>query len=184
MGMTASKVCARRGRRPYGQCHAGAAAPGWLYDIDSVTRWLQRLCGPGFRVRLLYQRWQRPAEAERRRLGLRPGHYAFVRHVQLLCGDQPWVFARTVIPRQTWRARRHLARLGERSLGEVLFTDRSARREALTVALLRRGEPLMQAVSTATREPPPTAWSRSSVFRLRGRPLLVSEVFLRPLSEP
>ncbi|MCC6301695.1 MAG: chorismate lyase [Gammaproteobacteria bacterium] len=153
----------------------------WLVDAASLTQRLRRLCPHGFRVRLLAQRWQRPAREERRALGLRDHEFALVREVHLACGETPWVFARTVIPAGTLRGElRRFARLGDRPLGELLFSVRGMRREAIEVAEIRPGHALHRALTGGRGAA--TIWGRRSAFTLAGHPLLVGEIFLPSLT--
>ncbi len=158
------------------------ALRAWLLDETSLTRRLQLACPGRFRVRLLSLRRARPAPGERRALNMRLGEYGLIREVHLLCGDTPWVYARTVIPQGTLSGpQRRLARLGNKPLGAALFAERSMRRDAVEIARYTRSE-RGYGVATAGLNPPPAAiWGRRSVFRLRGKPLLVSEVFLPSL---
>lgn len=163
-----------RRRVPVEQLH-------WLVDATSLTRRLRQLCPRGFRVHLLAQRWQRPLRNERRALGLRDHEFALVREVLLACGDTPWVFARTVIPAGTLRGDlRRFARLGDRPLGELLFSTRGMRRGAIEVAEIRPGQPLYREL--AGGRDAAVIWGRRSVFTLGGRPLLVGEIFLPALT--
>ena len=107
------------------------------------------------------------------------GQLALVRHVFLLCAGKPWVFARSVIPPRTLRgAHRRLANLGTRPLGAILFSDRSVRRGEVRVCELKPRQPLFDLASAALDRPPEGAWARRSIFTLREKPLLVTEVFL------
>src|SRR3569832_249570 len=164
-----------------------AASPAlwdWLLDTGSLTHRLRQRCrcGEAYRVAVRRQCLERPAVDERRVLEMRPAERALIREVHLLCGDTPWVFARTVMPVSSLRGRkRRLTRLGNTPLGAALFADRSLRRGAVEVVRLRPGEDLfVRAVAGAA---PETAviWGRRSVFRLQERPLLVSEIFLPAL---
>jgi chorismate--pyruvate lyase len=151
----------------------------WLLDSTSLTRRLIQVCEGRFRVRVLAQGRARPQRCEARALGIRAGETALVREVQLLCDGQPWVFARTVIPQSTLRGpNRRLARLGERPLGAVLFADRSMTREPVELARIGPGQALFEGACAGLEAAPAEIWGRRSVFRLRGRPLLVSEIFL------
>jgi chorismate--pyruvate lyase len=119
-------------------------------------------------VRLLWQGWARPAPEERRRLGLPAGQYALIREVELLGHGQPWVRARSILPHTCLRGPgRRLRKLGNRSLGGLLFKDPTLRRGAIEVAPLRQAEG--------------TVWARRSRLYFHGRPLLVAECFLPAL---
>ncbi len=151
----------------------------WLLAPGSLTRLLQQASGGDFQVRLLSQGWETPLPDEARLLGIRPKRHALVRQVQLLCNGIPWVYARTVIPRSTLSGRRRrFVHLGTRPLGAVLFADPSMQRSEVQVARLEPSMRLHRLASKALSERPPVLWGRRSVFRLSGRPLLVSEIFL------
>lgn len=150
----------------------------WLLDRSSLTRRLRQCCAGRFAVRLLGQSWQRPLPNEALALGANPVRRALVREVLLLCDDTPWVYARTVIPRTSLRGRlRRLSCLGEAPLGAVLFADPHMTRGPVEVASIR---PDQLAAPLADGH---TLWGRRSLFLLRRRPLLVTEVFLPALVE-
>ncbi|NOX91333.1 MAG: chorismate lyase, partial [Gammaproteobacteria bacterium] len=161
-------------------CHgAPAELLDWLLDPASLTRRLQQTCGDGFRVVPTEQYWQRPMLNEAQALGVLPHERCFVREVQLLCDDQPWVFARTVIPVRTLTGpRRRLSRLGKRPLGAVLFADRSMVRSGIEIARLSPEQPLFARATAGLSQPPTSIWGRRSAFFLNHQPLLVSEIFL------
>jgi chorismate--pyruvate lyase len=131
------------------------------------------------RVVIQSQRWERPLADERRALGLRPGALARVRPVHLICRGRPCVYARSVIPAATLRGpARRLARLGTRPLGAFLFADRRTTRDAVEGAALAPGSVLHDCAAACGGPIDTPVWGRRSVFRMRGRPLLVMEVFL------
>lgn len=153
----------------------------WLFAAGSLTLRLQLHCaGKGdFSVRVLKQSRKRPAADERQLLGLRDYQVALVREVQLLCADQVWVFARTVVPLRTLTGRgRRLAALGNRPLGAMLFADKSVCRRRLQVARLTAGNDIFDSAAQVLAEVPRIIWGRRSLFYYQQRPLLVSEIFL------
>lgn len=153
----------------------------WLLDPASLTQRLQSVCGE-FRVEVLQSAWLRPSHDELRTLGLRADQRALVREVYLLCDGRPWVFARTVIPRETLSGKyRRLTYLGSRSLGAVLFSDKTMRREEVHVAHLAPMHALYARAAHRLVHKPPGLWGRRSLFYLRGRPLLLSEIFLHDM---
>lgn len=153
----------------------------WLFDAGSLTKRLKRACPGRFKVRVLDQRWTRPLRSERAVLGLGERHVAWVRQVHLLCGERTVVYARTVLPRAVLRGRhRRLTCLGGRPLGEQLFRDRSMCRGRIEVAKIDASEPIYHVAVTKGRVKATSLWGRRTVFRLRGLPLLVSEIFVPP----
>ncbi len=168
---------------PLARHGAPAELLDWLLDPTSLTRRLQRSCAGQFRVQPLAQHWQRPMLNEAQALGVLPHERCFVREVHLLCDDQPWVFARTVIPVRTLTgSRRRLLRLGKKSLGAVLFSDPTMVRSGIEIASLHPGQPLFTRATAGLPQPPAAIWGRRSAFFLDHQPLLVSEIFLPPLA--
>jgi len=152
--------------------HIPVRLRSWLFDQASLTARLQQYCGDrGFRVHVVSQRRERVYRHEALRLEMAPRRQALVRQVYLLCGEQAVVFARTIIPLSALKGRqRRLANLGQRSLGAILFADKSMRRgnlELVRVKELNSGRML---------------WGRRSTFTVNGHRLLVSEIFLPALS--
>ena len=130
-------------------------------------------------MRLLSQGWGAPRLDEAQALGMRQGERAVIRQVHLLCGNRPWVYARTVIPATSMRGKlRRLAHLGTRPLGAMLFADPGMRREPVELANIRHGEALFRDASRHLRLQHANIWGRRSVFRIAHKPLLVSEIFL------
>lgn len=156
----------------------------WLFDNGSLTRRLQQACAGEFRVEVVDQCWRQPRLNERRRLAMPPRRLALIRQVYLYCDDRPCVFARTIIPRETLSgAQRHLAVLGNRPLGAVLFADPHMYREPMEFARLQAGERLFTAAVQRLASPPAAIWGRRSLFYLAGKPLLVNEIFLPPIEK-
>ena len=165
------------------QFYLRAAIPvrlcGWLLDPASLTLRLQNLCPDRFRVRLLSQGWGSPRLDEARALGMRRGERAIIRQVHLQCGTRPWIYARTIIPATSMRGKlQRLAHLGTRPLGAMLFADPGMRRERVELANIKPGEALFKDATRHMSRQPGDIWGRRSVFRIAGKPLLVSEIFL------
>jgi chorismate--pyruvate lyase len=156
-----------------------AEMAGWLFDPGSLTTRLIRACPGRFHVQVISQVWRPPLHNESKRLGMRQRQMSFIREVYLCCDERPWVFARTVIPRKSLTGQQqHLADLGSRSLGSVLFADPHMRRDEIEVACLHATEQLYHKAVATLSQHPACIWGRRSVFYLNNKPLLVSEIFL------
>lgn len=156
----------------------------WLFDEGSLTRRIVFHCENKFRVEVLSQEWKRPMLNEAFRLGIDPEHHALIREVLLYCGDTPWVFARSVLPRKTLTGpRRFLSKLGSRPLGEILFSDPTIQRDDLEVAEIKKGQRMFNCATESLIEKPEDVWARRSIFYLHKKPLLVNEVFLPSLTK-
>lgn len=145
----------------------------------SLTRRLKCRCRR-FSVEKVNTRIRPANHDEERELGLRPGQYAYVREVVLHCDGQPVVFAHSVIPIRNlhgpWNS---VTRLGTRPLGEALFTNHQIKRHPLAYKTLHRHHKLhRQTLQAVPLERNVRLLARRSTFTLRGRALMVTEVFL------
>lgn len=149
----------------------------WLFDKSSLTARLIGICGSDFSVRVISQHYGKIDVTEASAMVLQKSHSALVRQVLLCCDGQPLVYARTVIPVTTIQgAQRRYANMGNRPLGAMLFADRTMQREEVEVSML----PTTHEANQYTNSNNPI-WGRRSVFRVSGKPLLVSEYFLPEL---
>ncbi|MCR4302502.1 MAG: chorismate lyase [Sulfuricaulis sp.] len=156
----------------------------WLLDPASLTERIINHCRGNFYVRLLDQRRARPLRNEAEALDMRSGTRAIVRQVQLMCGDTPWVYARTIIPPQTIVRKSHrFTTLGARSLGAMLFADPSMKRGEVEIACLMPWDRLYQLATRELCDKPKMIWGRRSLFRVGGKPLLVCEFFLSAIAD-
>jgi len=161
-----------------------APMDGWVLGTPSLTARLRMRCGDAFSVRVLNENWASPSLDEACRLDIDRRRFAWIREVLLLCGDRPQIFARSVIPAASLRGgNRALQVLGNRPLGELLFTSPEASRSETEVALLHPDDWLARRVPTAASRASEAIWARRVVHHLRGRPLLVTEVFLPELTD-
>ena len=156
-----------------GRVHPFQVAPfwrDWLFDQGSLTVRLSQLDARRFRVRVCTQGVGTATSLERRALGISGRAPVWYREVQLLLDDTPVVFARTAAPLSTLKSRAMpLRQLGNRSLGAYLFSRPDLQRSAVRA--------LRCAPNTLGLQ-----WCRHSVFRLFGKPLMVSEAFSSELA--
>lgn len=152
----------------------------WLLDAGSLTQRLIAASHNHFRVQLLQHCWQRPRLSESRALGMKEREWAIVREVILRCHDQPWVFARSIIPASSLGGHlRRLRRFSDNSLGELLFRDPSMQRCPFEVARIDGESRMLPAQLRHSA----TLWGRRCRFELAQKPILVAEIFL-PAFEP
>lgn len=156
---------------------------GWLTDRGSLTARIRAGCAE-FAVRPVRQALDRPFRDECACLGVERGELSLVREVYLYCGPRPVVFAHSVVARADLRgAWRSVVGLGSRPLGHALFSNPRVERAPLAFRRLTPRDRLFRRAVAALPAVPAELWARRSLFRLRGRPLLVTEVFLPPLLE-
>ena len=143
----------------------GTGLGQWLLEPDSLSRRFQRHCDH-FTVALVEQRTISKSQLQDDERALLGNVDCLLRKVVLMGDGIPWAFARTLIPLSTLTGReRDLEQLGEMPLGLRIFTDRSARRDALVVANVGEGDAPL--------------WARRSRLWINEKPLLVAELFLR-----
>ena len=132
----------------------------WLLDGRSMTARLQRQYGVKPKVELISAAWEYPDSVEIALLGLNPNMLCWVRQTQISCHDEKILSARSVIPPSLLKGKyRYLRRLGERSLGNVLFASKSTIREEV---MLNSSNDVIE---------------RCSIFRLGKNKLLLREYF-------
>lgn len=161
-----------------------AELKSWLAEKGSLTRRLKANNQHGFSVQLLSNSWIRPLMDEAKPLGIESTALCYQREVRLMDGEHANVYARTVIPRETYLAMQHrFNHLGNKSLGELLFTDPSVKRGPIEMAKLKPGHWLYEMALLEESYRCDYLWARRSIFFLSGKKLLVNEIFLPTLLE-
>ena len=158
---------------------SAAHVAGWLLDRGSLTARLQ--ARGRFALALRQQGPARPTLDEAIALGVKRDRLLWVREVALSVDGRALVFAHTVLPRRprgplsVW-----LARLGDRSLGALLFAHPGFARGAITCRRLDERHALFQPAIDAlqlTEAPPKALWARRSRFSFGRQSVLVTEIF-------
>jgi chorismate lyase len=159
--------------RDFGRGRIPPEVLDWLLDSGSLTQRVRSLCGKQpFRVRVLSQRYRCSSTAEATVLKIRPGLRVLDRQVQLCRGEEPLVYARSLLPVTLFTGRQQRLKFqGSRSLGATLFADPTVTRGELQIAQIA-AEHIPGAEGAAE------VWGRRSVFRIQGKPLLVAEFYL------
>lgn len=148
----------------------------WLFDESSLTAKIIEACNGKFRVKVLSEERTTPTPDEIQILGLRYRSHAIIRQVLLYCDEQPWVYARSVIPMTTLIGPlRRLSRLGSKPLGAVLFSNKRIVRGDMEVTILSSQHPNYK---WTQQEGHKFIFGRRSVFSLYKKSVLVSEFFL------
>ena len=155
----------------------------WLTDRGSLTRRLQACC-PAFSVRAVHQRLDRPCRDELSAVKSRARERVLVREVYLYCHETPVVFAHSVLNRRHLRgAWRSISRQGMKPLGAALFANPLVKRTPLYFKKLAPHHELYLRACRLLKALPSHLWGRRSVFIMRGKPIMVTEVFLPGILE-
>jgi len=127
----------------------------WIRDDQSLTQKLKKKY-QDFRVEV---HKQEELEIYNHEINLLGNEENFiVREVSLYGDNQPVVFARSVIPKNSKTD--SIIKIGNKPLGEILFTDPSILREPIEITFHNN------------------IWGRRSVFVMNNSRILVSEFFL------
>ncbi|MDD5460662.1 MAG: chorismate lyase [Methylococcales bacterium] len=149
----------------------------WAYESGSLTRRLRSFYGDAVAVKILLQRWHKPFLSERRLLKLSERQYSLIREVLLYANDKPLVLARTIIPAATIKAtQNNLSHLGNRPLGEIIFSYPKLERMAMDVTLIKPFAWTQSVLAETAIDQP--VWGRRTVYAIAHKQMLVSEFFL------
>jgi len=156
----------------------------WLTETGSLTQRVLSSCSAAqpFSLQLLRRGFAPAHRDELPLLGLHDR--ARVREILLKRGDTPLVFAHSVISHRDLKgAWAVLDGIGGRSLGSVLFHDHTVKRGPLHFRRIDARHPLFaKALPWCGAAQPTALWARRAMFERRGRPLIVTEVFLPEVS--
>jgi len=136
----------------------------WLTDPGLLTARLRQQCGADFRLEVIEAIAHQPPA----------GPHEELRRIVLWCGDQPCIYAETLLPEPTTAAHPWLKELGNEPLGETLQTRSDVSRSGFEYALLAPA----QMPFTLSGQNDADLWARRSSFFVGGTSLLVTEIFL------
>ena len=149
----------------------------WLLDSTSLTARLKSHC-VNFRVELLGQQVESCSVNEATH-DIIAGEPVLVREVALYCDEIPQVFARSLLPLSSLTGEeQHLANLGTKSLGQVIFSNPMLVRKKIHIASFEAHSSVGQFAEYLNLTVSQPLWGRRSTFMLDSKPLIVAEVFL------
>ncbi len=152
----------------------------WLTDQGSLGERIAAATGAPDGVRLIEQRLGFLSR-EQQALLAAPTSSCLVREEMLSGLGRPWVFAQSLIPDDTLEQHPWLAELGDASLAATLAGVAGVGKSAFEYAPLPAVHPLAARALAGLTATPATLWARRSWVALRGRRLLLQEVFLPEL---
>jgi len=154
----------------------------WLIDTGSLTAKLRRACHH-FSVHLMDQTQRASTEREAKLLELEKGDQLIDREVQLYCDKTPVVYARSLIPVKAISDRfEDLDSMGEKPLGEKIFSDPQLKRSPIEWCQLTASHALFQHALENVSVTPASVFGRRSLFYGAKKPILISEFFLPEIS--
>ncbi len=160
-----------------GQLDVDARLRPWLIGKGLLSERVKAACGERYALRLVDQ-WSGILSSSHK-LGLKSDdHAGLFRDVEMVRGDQVWVFAQTVTPDSTLCLHPWLAEMGDAPLDGVLTELSGMERSAYEYAWVPVDDALAARAVREADIKPAGLWARRSRVSLRGAPLLMQEVFL------
>ncbi len=171
----------------YINARVGIKMPSAFRDIffhpASMTSILNQLNNAKISVEMLAHHWQKPHDSEWQCLQKKES-WGIGRDVVLHGVNEPWMYARTFIPESVVRSQgTAFSALGERPLGEILFSHPLCRRGNFNVAFLRPGHREYHICVQHLKETPEYLWARHSLFTLPAGEISLLEVFFPSLEK-
>ena len=156
----------------------------WLSDTGSLTQKIENAIGQKLEVRVLRDCPQSLNSDESRYFHFKIRRCR-VREVLLCANNIPVVMAHSVIPTSSSSGSNHsVLRLGTKPLGAVLFAKirkHSKAKPPRDIARLDKSSALWKRCSKNYSELNSPLWARRTLYQLKGRPILVNEIFLPAL---
>jgi chorismate--pyruvate lyase len=156
----------------------------WLSDTGSLTQKIEQVIGQKLEVQVLRDCPQSLNSDESRYFHFRIRRCR-VREVLLCCNGTPLVMAHSVIPTLSSSGSNHrILRLGKKPLGAVLFARERQHckpKPPRDIARLDKQSALWKKCFKNYSKLSSPLWARRTLYRLKGHPILVNEIFLPEL---
>jgi len=165
-----------------------SARPASLWPLiaesGSLTERLRAKSGGKLQVQVIAQGHASLLEEDMALLGAKPEEAGYVRQVYLCGGEQPWVYARSLV---AGAADRWLKTLGDQPLGDQVFARKDAERSPIEAAQLDPRHALYkEALAHLPQDERARAagplWARRSLLSVDGIRILIYECFLPRLA--
>lgn len=151
----------------------------WLVATGSLTQRLQQICQREFKVKVLKHQFIAAPAFICEDLVIQPTERVLQREVLLCDGEEPLVFACSLLPEAALQGRyQELRTLGSRPLGHWIFSEPVLKRQTILFAELSSLATLFQNLDKPTAA---YLLGRKTLFVGADKPLLVSEFFLPAL---
>jgi len=160
-----------------GQLSVDAHLRPWLIGKGLLTQRLRETCGARFALRVV-DHWTGLLNASHKAALRMQDNAGLFCDVEMLCGEQVWVFVQAVIPDATLSAHPWLAELGDAALDETLNDLSGVERSSYEYAWLPGSDTMTARALRDAQIKPDGLWARRTRLALRGAPILVHELFL------
>ncbi|MRX28007.1 chorismate lyase [Kangiella sp. HZ709] len=150
----------------------------WLLEYGSLTEKLEARIGQKINIKVLQESVSEANSKEAELLSLERGNEIWTREVLLYGSENPWIYAKTIVPMNSAFL---IESLGDKPLGSILFSEKELQRQMLRVRQLDHKHHLFQCAKTNCDFEIEKLWARRSLWqnsKHKELELLVSEVFL------
>ena len=191
------RLCSLWNRVGSGEIHkAPRKWQDWLSDTGSLTQKIELTIGQKLEVKILSDCRQN-LKYDESRIFLFKIRRCRIREVLLCINNTPLVMARSIIPIfSSSGSNQDILRLGKKPLGAVLFArnkNKPGKRNNFEsrkkypcpknkaireIARLGKNSSIWQSSYKKYHDLPLNPWGRRTLYKLKGRPILVSEIFL------
>lgn len=158
----------------------------WLTKPYVLSHALRK-SSPDLSLELMSQESDIVFPDEASRLNLSPKKQTLVRKIFLQSGQNSYVFARTIIPPQTYATlQAEIESVGDNFIGEYLIYNRDGiKRDEFEFAYMTPNMNMMQELQSfmSFSDINNTLWARRSCFWIKQLPLLITELFLEDLPD-
>lgn len=151
----------------------------WLLEPNSLTNRMKNTFHEPFGVQVRGQGLAKPYLLDAGCLNQPPYRYTLVREVVLTVSNQPFVFARTTLPAKVAHHLQDLTHLGNKPLGEVIFSYPELKRVRLDLAKISIAQLNQQTQKLLDGQS--SIWARRNTYQINKHVFLVSEFFLPAL---
>tara|TARA_R110002074_G_scaffold145034_1_gene293167 strand:- start:38985 stop:39557 length:573 start_codon:yes stop_codon:yes gene_type:complete len=148
----------------------------WLLEPNSLTQRIKSTFQAPFSVNVKGEQWANPFLADAECLNQPVDCPALIREVLLKVGGQAHVFARTTLPKDVADELQELTRLGNKPLGEVIFSYPDLRRVKLDLAVINVAQ--LSKAMQAKLVGETSIWGRRNTYQINKHTFIVSEFFL------
>lgn len=149
----------------------------WLFCSGSLTKKLKDFKLP-FSVSVLSEKSVVLSDDEKASFGENSAN-AKIREVFLCVDSRPWVYAQSVLPEEALKTGfASLSDIGNKPLGELLFTSKDVQRGALSAASFLPDSQLHHFLAQYSQTTTQTLIGRRSFFSCQNSVISVAEIFL------
>jgi chorismate lyase len=148
----------------------------WLIGQGLLSERLRSVGGEGYALKVADEYTAVLTPLQREDLGT-ASSAALVREVALQMRGKTWVYAQSLIPDATLDQFPWLAELGTSPIGQVMAGISGVERRPYEFVRVPASHPLGRRALEWIEERPEWLWARRALWRLRGLPVLVQEIF-------